>query len=130
MQMKKNPKLLEFGMLLWTLSVFSSGLASADFYEGKFRKAEKPISDRYIVVLKDNYASTFEEEEALVAHYGGIIIKHYDSRTLHGYLANLTERSAMEFSKRDNVAFVEQDSIMSISETQNNATWGLDRIDQ
>jgi subtilisin family serine protease len=49
---------------------------------------------------------------------------------LQGYAAHLTEEAALEISKRESVAFVEQDSVVRISQAQTNARWGLDRLDQ
>jgi len=116
--------------ILLILVVLSSAFARADFYEGKFRKSNHPIPGRYIIVLNNFFSPNFSEEERLVAHFGGQIIRHFDNSTLNGYVATVSEASAIELSKRDNVAFVEQDSYMRISQTESNATWGLDRIDQ
>lgn len=131
--MKKKPtlKLFRIGIFSSILVTFASSLASAaPVSEGKFRKPDNGVPDKYIVVLKSSFTPNFKLEEKLVANYGGVITKKFNPSAINGYVATLSEESAKEFSKRDDVAFVEQDSIMKASETQTNATWGLDRTDQ
>src|SRR5690606_34728790 len=49
---------------------------------------------------------------------------------LGGYAARLTPAQLAELRADPAVAHVEEDAVISIDATQNNATWGLDRIDQ
>jgi subtilisin family serine protease len=51
-------------------------------------------------------------------------------RALGGYVAMLTPAQAAVLAADDAVSSVERDGTVSISTTQNNPTWGLDRIDQ
>jgi len=52
------------------------------------------------------------------------------SNVLNGFAGFLTGDQVCNLKKRGNVLDVEADQIMSIEATQDNATWGLDRIDQ
>ena len=52
------------------------------------------------------------------------------SNVLNGFAGFLTGDQVCNLKKRGNVLDVEADQIMSIEATQENATWGLDRIDQ
>ncbi|MGH9935506.1 MAG: S8 family peptidase, partial [Blastocatellia bacterium] len=55
---------------------------------------------------------------------------------LNGYAMEMTEAQALALSQDPRVAYVEEDAEISVepvaaeNSTQNNATWGLDRIDQ
>ena len=57
-------------------------------------------------------------------------VEHVFSHALRGFSAEMTEAEAIALSNDPRVRFVEEDSIVSIDTTQNNATWGIDRIDQ
>jgi subtilisin family serine protease len=57
-------------------------------------------------------------------------VEHVYAHALHGFSAEMTEAEAIALSNDPRVRFVEEDSIVQINTTQNNATWGLDRIDQ
>ncbi len=49
---------------------------------------------------------------------------------LKGYSATMSPDQAEALSRNERVLFVEEDSVISISETQTNAPWNLDRVDQ
>lgn len=115
-----------------------------------FQSAEAgtPIDNQYIVVLKkasnnkllslDNVpvlggvASPLVSEvaNALASAYGltlGPVFEH----AIDGFVAQMTPEQAADLANDPSVDFVEQDMIVSaVATTQNNATWGLDRIDQ
>jgi subtilisin family serine protease len=104
--------------------------------EAKFRRAEVPIPNRYIVVFEewaagargdDSNAEAVTQELELV--YGGKargVFKH----ALNGFTVEMNEKQAEALSRDPRVKYIEQDGIVSINATQTNATWGLDRIDQ
>ena len=109
------------------------------------------IPNRYIVVLKDQMVSSevqsltsrsaMSAEEAkdmvvrnmsidLATRAGGSLQRTY-SHALNGFVVVSKHAKAMtEMALDDRVAFIEADQTVSIGVTQNNATWGLDRIDQ
>ncbi|GID31767.1 S8 family peptidase [Paractinoplanes brasiliensis] len=49
---------------------------------------------------------------------------------INGYEASLSEAQAKKLAASPGVAYVEQNQTISLSATQSNATWGIDRIDQ
>lgn len=49
---------------------------------------------------------------------------------LEGFSATLTEEEMIRLARDKRVKYVEPDQVISISGSQSNATWGLDRVDQ
>lgn len=99
--------------------------------EGKFRRSERRIQDQYIVVLDDNVADVDLEASRLAQIYFGDRSNGYTyRRALKGFSVRMSEQWAARLAEDPLVAFVEEDSEVSASVTQTNATWGLDRIDQ
>src|SRR5262245_9736783 len=97
------------------------------------------IPDRYIVVLNDGAARSADLPSAsgltvpivavdMAARYNGTVFLVYES-ALKGFAIQMSARSALRLAADPRVAFVEQDSEVSINTTQSPATWGLDRID-
>lgn len=98
---------------------------------GKFRRSERRIQDQYIVVLNDNVADVDLEASRLGQNYFGDRSNGYTyRRALKGFSVRMSEQWAARLAEDPLVAFVEEDSEVSASVTQTNATWGLDRIDQ
>lgn len=104
--------------------------------KAKFLRAENAIKGRYIVVLNEKYidksavAPAIESEAlSLAAQYGGNVREIY-SNALKGYVLEADEAAAINLSNDPRIAIVEEDSVISATDTQANATWGLDRIDQ
>jgi subtilisin family serine protease len=103
---------------------------------GRFRRAERPVPNQYIVVLNDLAAGP-KGEHSLVptlaanlrAIHGGTINRVYRN-ALSGFSIRMPEAAARLLSLDPRVAFVEEDSEISLSTTQAGATWGLDRSDQ
>ncbi len=112
----------------------------------KFRKHARAIANRYIVVLRDDALNNFARDTtvaeiggSLAAIYGAQIERTYKN-ALNGYVMEMSEAQAQALSQDPRVAYVEEDAEVSIEPmaaestpnnlTQNNAAWGLDRIDQ
>ncbi len=103
----------------------------------KLKKSERPIENRYIVVLNDEdekskFASTSETEFAsreLAGLYGGKIDKQFTS-AVKGYSVEMSAEEAEVLSRDPRVKYVEEDGEIEISNVQYGASWGLDRIDQ
>jgi subtilisin family serine protease len=127
---------------IWILlAVFAVG-AAATFLtpsaiqgqKSKLRRSAQPIPNRYIVVL-DPAALRSEEETSegkagrLASSFGGSVDKVF-SHALKGFSAEMTPEAAAAMSNDPSVLFIEQDSYISVNATQNNAPWGLDRVDQ
>jgi len=88
------------------------------------------IPGQYIVVLKTGKgAAAADRVERRARGRGGRVQRQY-RRALNGFAAELSDDALADVRADPDVAFVEADAIVSMSETQSSATWGLDRIDQ
>src|SRR5262245_3650476 len=101
------------------------GVTSASAREGRLIRHRNAVPGRYIVVLKDSAPVP----GVVVASAAGNVRMVFDS-ALHGYVSRMSPAQALATSRDPNVAYVEQDTLVGISETQSPVTWGLDRIDQ
>ena len=86
------------------------------------------VPGQYIVVLKPDARSAVVAD-AHARSAGARILAVYGA-ALKGYAARLTPAQLAAVRADPRVAFVEADRTVSLSTTQTNATWGLDRIDQ
>ena len=100
---------------------------------GKFRRmsADKKIANQYIVVLKDDVDDVDGVAHRLARDFGG---DRNNGQTYHralkGFSVRMNEQQALRLANDPQVAFVEEDGVVSLGTTQTGATWGLDRIDQ
>jgi serine protease len=93
---------------------------------------ERAIPGQYIVVLDDDRVPRPEVRalaHALARQHGGRVAHVYED-TIRGFAVATSATGAAALARNPRVRYVEQDSVMSIVDTQPNATWGLDRIDQ
>lgn len=93
------------------------------------RGASSPtaVADTYIVVLKDGTSTTSTEARETRSR-GGQVLREF--RVIRGYSARLSASELRQVRQDPAVAYVEQDQVMTASDVQPNATWGLDRVDQ
>lgn len=107
----------------------SESAAYSNAKEGKGKK----IDGQYIVVFKNSVDDAGKSAEQLAKKAGGKI-KHIYGNSIKGFTITFPEQAsprALEaLQNNPNVEFIEQDSEVFGSETQANATWGLDRSDQ
>ena len=99
----------------------------------KFRRtgADKRIANQYIVVLKDDVADVEGEAFRLARDFGGDRSGgHTYNRAIKGFSVRMPEQQALRLADDPRVAFIEEDSVVSLGAVQTGATWGLDRIDQ
>jgi subtilisin family serine protease len=99
---------------------------------GTIREAGSPdaIAGSYIVVLKDGTTSTITDRAGRLAEkYDGRVEEVY-AKVLKGFEAKIDAGDAARLAADPAVAYVEQNQIIRLADTQANATWGLDRIDQ
>lgn len=94
----------------------------------KFKRTVNHIPNQYIVVLNDNVNPDTTATE-LTGRFGGQLRKTYRS-ALKGFSIVLPEAQAVKLSADPRVKYVEEDGVVEPVDTQTNATWGLDRIDQ
>ncbi|GAA0628729.1 serine protease [Kutzneria viridogrisea] len=113
------------------LAVTGAATAAAAQPEGAVVPAKQHFGDQYIVVLKDQaHAQPFAAASTLAQRYGGEVRSTY-SATIHGFSArHLTAQQARRLAADPAVRTVYEDGTATALDTQNNPTWGLDRIDQ
>jgi subtilisin family serine protease len=123
-----------FALLLCTTVIFQT--VESKNGEDKIIKSERKIPNRYIVVFEDWAANELGEgstaeavAEELAIVYGGKIDRVF-KHAINGYSVEMNEKEVFELSRDPRVKFIEEDAEVSINQTQSNATWGLDRIDQ
>ena len=93
---------------------------------------ERAIPDRYIIVLKEEPGGRSQVRpiaEALARQHGGRVTHVYE-HTIRGFTVSMSATGAAALARHSRVRYIEQDSVMFVADTQTNATWGLDRIDQ
>ncbi|MET7365656.1 S8 family peptidase [Streptomyces sp. NPDC005566] len=79
------------------------------------------VQNSWIVVLKDGRTDAADL---------GVTPEHTFRDVLEGFSASLSEARAKALAADPRVAYVEQNSIVRLNDTQSDATWGLDRVDQ
>ncbi len=95
------------------------------------------VPNQYIVVLNEVSAgevspaavSVADQADTLAAQFGGRVLLTYQS-ALRGFAATFPPEAIPLLEAHPSVAYVEPDQVVELAETQPDATWGLDRIDQ
>lgn len=115
-------------------------LAATGVEAGQIRNANQPgvIPGRYIVVFKNatgsgTQVSAQSAPANLAASLGGKYRGQVRATFQHALRAAVMDMSvddAQRIADDPAVAYVEPDMVMRAIATQNNATWGIDRIDQ
>ncbi|CAA0110221.1 Extracellular serine proteinase [Zhongshania aliphaticivorans] len=97
--------------------------------------AGEPIDGQYIVLLNKLDLPLISDLPLLgvvtdlLANVGGTLLGSFDN-VVRGFVAQLSPEAAELLAQNPLVKLVEQDQTVTIAATQNNATWGLDRVDQ
>jgi subtilisin family serine protease len=89
-------------------------------------QAAKPLTGRYIVVLKDNVTDTRGVANDHAKKKGAKVSNVY-TKALKGYAAQIPANKLNELQRDSRVAYVEADGIATKQAVK---SWGLDRIDQ
>ena len=111
------------GLLAW-------GAGPASARSGRLILHRHAIPGRYIVVLRSSVPRAPAFVAAGMQHaYGGRVQRVF-ADALDGFVADMSRAQALRTSLDPRVAYVEQDAVVRLFETQTPATWGLDRIDQ
>ena len=94
--------------------------------------APSQATDTYIVTLEPTSADVTAKAEAQLDVQGAAAAEPEEvfEEAIQGYTAELTAAQAGALAADPQVAAVERDQIMHAFDTQSNAPWGLDRIDQ
>ncbi|HMO81030.1 MAG TPA: S8 family serine peptidase [Pyrinomonadaceae bacterium] len=121
---------------LWPIDEVRSQERGSEKEKEKIIRSERSVPNRYIVVLEDwaagalgddSRAGSLASEFAEV--YGGKVDNIY-RHALNGFSVEMDPKQMRALSRDPRIKYIEEDSEVSIDATQNNATWGLDRIDQ
>jgi serine protease len=113
--------------------------AALPAFSADFRTAKTPIRGQYIVVLKDGAASLANERSSAarvsivardMAGKHRARVKRSFEHALRGFVAQADDAALARLLADPNVAYIEEDGIVTINATQSGATWGIDRIDQ
>lgn len=83
------------------------------------------VQNSWIVVLKDGSTKVSE-----VTADEDVTPQRVFRSVLNGFSASMPKAKAERLAADPRVAYVEQNSVVRLNETQSNATWGLDRVDQ
>ncbi|MGY6519331.1 MAG: S8 family peptidase [Lysobacteraceae bacterium] len=111
--------------------------------QAELRFAKSPVEGQYIVVLKEDAALMANETAPMrgrsarvgdvargMSREHGLDVRQSFGHALRGFVVRANDRALERLLMDPRVAYVEEDGVVSLSATQNNATWGLDRIDQ
>jgi aqualysin 1 len=92
--------------------------------------AGQDLTDRYIVVFKENVANSDELVDKLMEKSQGRV--HFRYRyAIKGFAATIPEQALEGIRHNPNVDYIEADGIVTTTATQSNPpNWGLDRVDQ
>lgn len=87
------------------------------------------IAGRYIVVFRDNVSDPRGKALEKARRANGRVTHTYGA-ALRGFAAELDAAGVAALRADPDVAYVEQDQVITLTTTQAGATWGIDRIDQ
>ena len=89
------------------------------------------IPKRYIVVFKDSIVDPAAETATAMRGAGGQV-HHTYAHAIKGFAATIPDAALQGIRNNPNVDYIEQDKTVSLNQVspENQATWGLDRIDQ
>ncbi len=94
-----------------------------------YAKVGDGIDGDYIVVFKDDVDDALSKADLKILKHAGKKKFSYD-KVLKGFSASLTPGAVALLQADPDVAYIEQDGVVSTMTTQSGATWGIDRIDQ
>jgi subtilisin family serine protease len=120
---------LLLALFLAACSTSEPAAAYANDVEPTLETLRADLADRYIVVFRDDLTPPPGLARRLVGDAGGTLHHEYGA-ALRGFAASLPAAALRGIERNPYVAYVEADGVATMSATQTNATWGLDRIDQ
>ena len=112
------------------LSIEVDEVVSLDSFEATTQSpaaAGDVIPGRYIIMLKPSASATAKAD--VLSLLGTSITRTY-SAAFKGYAATLTSSQLKALKGNPAIQHIEQDRIITVSSSQPNPPWGLDRIDQ
>ncbi|ADD41262.1 S8 family peptidase [Stackebrandtia nassauensis] len=112
-----------------TAAIAAAALGSTPAHaEGDILGADAPgaIDGKYIVTLDEDLSKAGATD--LLAEHDASIDDSFSS--IEGFAVSMSEADAKQLAANPAIDYVAQDAKVSMSGTQTDATWGLDRIDQ
>ena len=120
-----------------TVGALTVGAGSADAAPAPDRKAPLLGTDKasavdgsYVVVLEERATRAHGTDAIQQARSAGASRVVRFDHAIDGFAARLTDTAVEKLRANPHVAYIEADQRISLTTTQQNATWGLDRIDQ
>ncbi|MBV9494873.1 MAG: S8 family peptidase [Acidobacteria bacterium] len=124
--------------LSWVVALAISFSADVHaVHAGELRRAAHAVDGEYIVVLKSDAGDVSSVAADMHAN-----VRHVFGSALHGFSAEMSAARAEELANDPRVAYVQENGIVEVQDVgakhplvhataiQNDASWGLDRIDQ
>ena len=129
-------KSLSWCLALLFLGALSSSAMASDSQKMIGLDHEDRIPGQYIVVMKEqagfttlNRLDRINEFRKSLRKMVRVRVQKTFKRLIPALVIEASEEDARQIAQSEDVAFVEADRIVSINGIQENATWGLDRID-
>ena len=95
-----------------------------------YAKGSSGVEGDYIVVFKASVSDPLGKADEKLARHGGKLKFKYES-AIKGYAATLSADALAALQADPDVAYIEQDQIVTANTTQTSVpSWGIDRIDQ
>ncbi|MFM6979971.1 MAG: S8 family serine peptidase [Micrococcales bacterium] len=101
--------------------------AVAALVTGSMNAANAAVAKSEYLVMTS--ASSQASVDAKIAALGGKTVHRFDG-AIRGFTASLTANAAAALKSAPGVNIVEPNGTVTIADTQNSPTWGLDRIDE
>ena len=120
-------------LFLFALSIFfTSNTIGQEAKPTGVRGAESAdaIPNKFIVVLKPEVKAAEVAAQLQNSRASGVAVNHVYGSAINGFAAELSQSAVDELLREPYVDFIEADQLVTVVDTQTNATWGLDRIDQ
>jgi subtilisin family serine protease len=121
------------GVVLSVVAAILATTANASPNEGDIQgDRDGAVANSYVVVLKNSVsaAGVGDTSDSLAERYGGKVGRRY-SHALRGFeVSALDEDKARQLAADPSVAFVQRNEVVHAVDTEANAPWGLDRVDQ
>lgn len=125
------------GAVLFSTALPATAAEMAAYYDAP---QSRQIDGQYIVVMEDDNMTgqmgtqqfqkmTAQRASSVASAVDGQVL-HTFGRLLHGFVMELDQSRLNELRQRSDVKYVEEDQMMHAYEVQENATWGIDRVDQ
>ncbi|RNF82354.1 S8 family serine peptidase [Montanilutibacter psychrotolerans] len=120
------------------------GMSAVSAHAAELKTVDRPVAGEYIVVLKKEAASLTGEvslmggvrrspvatiAQQMARSHNGRLLRTY-KKALRGFVVKADDKALARLLADNRVAYVQENGIVQLFDTQANAVWSLDRIDQ